>query len=177
LKPVRWLVIGVVAISVATLLVDLYFRTLVSAAKDGDRSILIASDGFLLSRRVVQLVCSLGGPARIVTKVRLEGRGYFRPGARSNGSFHLAPWERRARADIQAEMPITITAMAWFDTLESDPLDAETLERIAEGLGNPKLDFVAVHAFDHGIYLERSGSVDLRPVERCLPRVRSALAR
>ncbi len=74
-------------------------------------------------------------------------------------------------------MPMTITAMGLFDTLESDPLDAETLERIAEGLGNPKLDFVAVHGFEHGIYFERSGSVDLRPVERCLPRERTALAR
>ncbi len=101
----------------------------------------------------------------------------LRPGAQSNGSFHLAESERRARADIQAEMPMTITAMGLFDTLESDPLDAETLERIAEGLGNPKLDFVAVHGFEHGIYFERSGSADLRPVERCLPRERTALAR
>ena len=73
-------------------------------------------------------------------------------------------------------MPMTITAMNWFDTLESDPLDAETLEQIAGGLGDPKLDFVAVHGFEHGIYFKRSASVDLRPIERCLPRVRSALA-
>ena len=166
-----------VAISVAMLLVDFYFRTLVSAARNGDRSILIARDGFLLSRRAVQLACSAGGVARIVTKVRLEVRDPFEIGARSNGSFHLATWERRVRADIQAAMPMTITGRDWFDTLESDPLDAETLERIAEGLGNPKLDFVAVNGFDQGASFERSGSVDLRPVERCLPRERTALAR
>ena len=170
--------IGVVVIGAATLLVDLTFRTAVSAAaNDGDRSIVIASDGFLLSRRAVQLTCSPAGLARIVTKVRLESRGPFRPGAQSNGGFHLAARERRAKADIQAEMPMTITAMDWFDTLESDPLDAETLERIAEGLGDPKLDFVAVHGFEHSVRFGRSGSVDLRPIERCLPRVRSALAR
>jgi hypothetical protein len=169
-------VVGVVAVSVATLLVDFYFRMVVSSAGNGDRSVLIASDGILLSRRTVQLTCSPGGLPRIVTKVRLESRGHLRPGARSDGSFHLAASERRAKADIQATMPMTITAMGWVDTLESDPLDSETLERIAEGLGNPKLDFVAVHGFEHGVYFERSGSVDLRPIERCLPRVRSALA-
>ena len=178
MKPARWLVVGVAVLGVATLLVDFYFRSIVSAiARDGDRSVLIARDGILLSRRAVQLTCSPGGVARIVTKVRLESRGPLRPGAQTNGSFHLAAWERRAKADIQAEMPITITAMGLFDTLESAPLDAETLERIAGGLGDPKLDFVAVHGFDHGIYFKRSGSTDLRPVERCLPRVRSALAR
>jgi len=140
-------------------------------------SVLIARDGILLSRRAVQLTCSAAGVARIVTKVRLEDRYYFRPGAQSNGSFHLAAWERRAKADIQADMPITISERGWFDTLESDPLNAETLERIAEGLGDPKLDFVAVHGFDHGIYFQRSRPADLRPIERCLPRVRSALAR
>jgi hypothetical protein len=176
LKPVRWLVIGVVAIGVATLLVDFYFRTLVSAARDGDRSILIARDGFLLSRRAVQLACSPGGVARIVTKVRLEVRDPFDVGARSNGSFHLAAWARRVNADIKAEIPMTITARDWFDTLQSDPLDAETLERIAEGLGNLKLDFVAVHGFEHGVSFGRSGSVDLQPIERCLPRERSASA-
>jgi hypothetical protein len=177
LKPVRWLAIGVVVVGVATLLVDLYFRSVVSAGKDGDRSILIASDGILLSRRAVQLTCSPGGVARIVTKVRLEVRDPFGLGARSNGSFHLAAWERRVKADIQADMPLTIIERDWFDTLEGDPLDAETLERIADGLGDPKLNFVAVHGFEHGIYFERSGSTDLRPVERCLPRLRSALAR
>jgi hypothetical protein len=174
LKPARWLVIGVVVVSVATLLADLYCRSAVSAAGNGDRSIVIASGGFLLSRRTVQLTCSPAGPARIVTKVRLESRGPLRPGAQSNGGFHLAAWERRAKADIQVSTPMTITAMDWFDTLASDPLDAETLEQIAEGLGNPKLDFVAVHGFEHGVYFERSASVDLRAIERCLPRVRSA---
>jgi len=169
-------VIGVVVVSAATLIVDFYFRSVVSAGKDGDRSILIASDGILLSRRAVQLTCSPQGLARIVAKVRLESRGPLRPGTQSNGGFHLAAWERRARPDIQVSMPMTITAMNWFDTLESDPLDAETLEQIAGGLGDPKLDFVAVHGFEHGIYFKRSASVDLRPIERCLPRVRSALA-
>jgi hypothetical protein len=177
LKPARWLGIGVVAVCAATLLADLYFRSAVLAGKDSDRSIVIASDGILLSRRAVQLTCSPGGVARIVTKVRLESRGPLRPGAQSNGGFYLAAWERRARPDIQADMPMTMTAMDWFDTLESDPLDSETLERIAEGLANPKLDFVAVHGFEHDVYFERSASADLRPIERCLPRVRSALAR
>ena len=178
MKPARWLLIGVAVVAAATLLVDFSFRSVVSAvARDGDRSVLIARDGILLSRRAVQLTCSPAGVARIVTKVRLEVRDYFRPGAQSNGTFQLAAWERRAKADVQAEMPITITAMGLFDTLESDPIDAETLERIAGGLGDPKLDFVAVHGFDHGIYFERSGPADLLPVERCLPRVRSALAR
>jgi hypothetical protein len=178
LKLARWLVIGVAAVGIVTLLVDFYFRSVVSAvARDSDRSVVIARDGILLSRRAVQLTCSPAGVARILTKVRLEVRDYFRPGAQSNGIFQLAEWERRAKADVQAEMPITITAMGLFDTLESDPLDAETLERIAGGLGDPKLDFVAVHGFDHGVYFERSGPADLRPVERCLPRVRSALAR
>jgi hypothetical protein len=69
---------------------------------------------------------------------------------------------------------MTIIGRGWFDTLESDPLDSETLERIAEGLGDPKLDFVAVHGFEHGVSFERSGSVDLQPIERCLARVRNA---
>ena len=169
--------VGVVVVSVATLLVDFYFRSVVSTVGNGDRSIVIASGGFLLSRRAVQLACSPGGIARIVTKVRLEVRDPFGVGARSNGSFHLSAWERRVKADIQAAMPMIITERDWFDTLESDPLDAETLERIADGLGDPKLNFVAVHGFEHGIRFERSGSVDLRPIERCLPRLRSALAR
>ena len=169
--------IGVAVIGVATLLLDFYFRWAVAAVgKEGDISVLIARDGILLSRRAVHLTCLPGGVARLVTKVRLGSRDWLRSGIKSNGEIHLAE-KPRERANIEVQFPITITAMDWFDTLESDPLDAETLERIAEGVGDPKLDFVAVFGFEHGIYFERSGPVDLRPVERCLPRVRSALAR
>ena len=161
--------IGVVLISAVTLLVDLYFRSAVSAAgKDGDRAALIANNGALFWRRTVHLACSAGGLARIMTKVRVEWRDPSRLGARSKGGLHLAAWQRRARADIQLDTQMTITGVNWIDTLESDPLDLEALKKIAAGLSNPELDFIAVHGFEHGFYFERAGSVDLRPIERCL---------
>ncbi len=168
MKPARWLAIGVVLISAVTLLVDLYFRSVVLAADKGDRAAVIASNGILLWRRTVHLACSAGAVARIVTKVHVEWRDPSRLGARSKGGFHLAAWQRRARADVQLDTQMTITGVNWFDTLESDPLDLEALKKIAAGLSNPELDFVGVHGFEHGFYFERSGSVDLRPIERCL---------
>lgn len=174
-KRARWLIVGAVIIGIVTLLADFYFRSLVAAgANDGERAALIASDGALLWRRSVHLACSPGGIARIITKVRTGWREYARLGARSKGGFSLAAWQRRAWADVKVDTQMTITGAHWVDTLETDPIDPETLERIAAGLGKPDLNFVAVHGFEHGFYFERAKTVDLRPIERCLPRVRSA---
>jgi hypothetical protein len=59
LKPAKWLVVGVAVVSVATLLVDFYFRSAVSVGKDGDRSVVIASHGLLFWRRMVHLAWSI----------------------------------------------------------------------------------------------------------------------
>jgi hypothetical protein len=169
LRQKRW-VFAVVAAGVALLAIDWWFRTAVSPrSSDSDRVVTIASGGFLNGRRAVHLICSPVGQARIVVSADFAD-ATLHPGAKANGRLQVAAGERRGKPDVDVAVLFSVSRTGWVDTLTSDPLPGDVLAKVAEGLRNPSLDFVAVHGFEHGIYFWRSGMADLRPQESCLPR-------
>jgi hypothetical protein len=67
------------------------------------------------------------------------------------------------------KVPMTVVSKDWVETLESDDLPREAFDSIANALRKPAVDFIAVHALEHGIYFRRSGaSDDVQALERCM---------
>jgi hypothetical protein len=175
MRPKVWAAAGMLVIlgcSGLVFAVDYIFKSALSEAglTTGSRAVEIASDGFLHTRRAVFLICRPDGHARVLAKARLAERGFLRVGAKALGEIDLAAWEHRGRPDVVVKTAMTLTSKDWVDTLEGDDLTREAANRIVDGLSKPDADFVAIHAFERGVYAHRTGGSVSAELADCMSR-------